>query len=44
MLGTWMIYLLWSAAGVFVISSVANALRFDHPLDTVKAEERAHRA
>ena len=47
MLGTWMIYLLWSASVFVVIGSVANALRFAHPLTSVKSagvsRSRRHR-
>jgi len=36
MLGNWMIYLLWSASAFFVIGSVLNAMRYTHPLASVK--------
>lgn len=36
MLGTWMIYLLWSASAFVVVGSVLNALRYAHPLASVK--------
>lgn len=36
MLGSWMIYLLWSASAVVVVASVLNAMRYAHPLASVK--------